>query len=64
MVNLEIREFSKKVVEIVNQSPLPIEVKRLSLIEVLQQVNLACDTVLQKEAEERGRENVEENIDE
>lgn len=60
MVNLTVREFSKAIIDFVNQSPLPIEIKRLCINDIAAQLQVAADerirdenipTALEQEAE-------------
>ena len=53
MENLKIREFSQAIINFVNDSPLPIEVKRLTLVEILHQIDSAANSILQREISER-----------
>ena len=55
MENLKIREFSQAIINFVNDSPLPIEVKRLTLVEILHQIDSAANSILQREIAERDR---------
>lgn len=55
MSNLEIREFSQAIINFVNDSPLPIEVKRLTLVEIVHQIDSAANSILQREISERDR---------
>ena len=43
MENLKIRKFQQEIINFVNQSDLPIEVKRLCLNEITAQVNAAAE---------------------
>lgn len=49
MVNLEIRKFKETIVTMVNASPLPIEVKRMTFNEVAQAINDAANTAVMEE---------------
>ena len=55
MENLKIREFSQAIINFVNDSPLPIEVKRLTLVEIVHQIDSATNSILQREIAERDR---------
>lgn len=55
MSNLEIREFSQAIINFVNSSQLPMEVKRLALADILHQLDSAASTILQNEIAERDR---------
>ena len=50
-MNLEIRKFREKIVNDINESELPIEVKRLVLKEVMSVVNETADNEIAKEQE-------------
>lgn len=43
MVNLKIRKFEQAIITFVNASQLPIEVKRLCLLDILNQVSQAAE---------------------
>lgn len=60
MGNLEIREFSQAIINYVNSSRLPIEVKRLALSDIMHQLDSAANTILQNEISERNRKEKEE----
>lgn len=49
MVNLEIREFSQSIVNFVNQSSLPVEIKRLCITEIATQIQSAADEQIRAE---------------
>ena len=49
MKNLEIREFSQAIINFVNQSTLPMEVKRLVLKDIMAQVEDETTKVLTEE---------------
>lgn len=53
MLNLEIREFSQSIINFVNASQLPMEVKRLALKDILSQVEAETNKVLQSELQSR-----------
>ena len=55
MSNLEIREFSQAIINFVNSSALPVEVKRLALADILHQLDSAANTILQNEISERDK---------
>lgn len=59
MSNLEIREFSKAIINFVNGSPLPVEVKRLALSDIMHQLDSAANTAIQGEIVERDRKEKE-----
>lgn len=60
MSNLEIREFSQAIINFVNGSQLPIEVKRLALADILRQVDSAASEIIRSEIEDRDMNNKEE----
>lgn len=62
MSNLEIREFSQAIINFVNQSTLPIEVKRLSLKDIMAQIETETNKVLTEEI--RYREEAQREADE
>lgn len=53
MNNLEIREFSQAIINFVNGSPLPVEVKRLVMADIMHQLDSAANAILQNEIAER-----------
>lgn len=55
MSNLEIREFSQAIINFINSSALPVEVKRLALSDIMHQLDSAANTILQNEIAERDR---------
>lgn len=55
MNNLEIREFSQAIINFVNGSPLPLEVKRLVMADIMHQLDSAANAILQNEIAERDR---------
>ena len=62
MSNLEIREFSQAIINFVNQSTLPIEVKRLALKDIMAQIETETNKVLTEEI--RYREEAQREADE
>lgn len=60
MMNLSIRMFEKSIIECVNASELPMEVKRLALKEVLAQVEKEADKLVQEELENGLQQNAVE----
>lgn len=60
MGNLEIREFSQAIIYFVNGSPLPVEVKRLALSDILHQIDSATNSILRNEIAERDKRVKEE----
>lgn len=59
MSNLEIREFSQAIINFVNSSALPVEVKRLALSDIMHQLDSASNTAIQGEIVERDRKEKE-----
>ena len=53
MKNLEIREFSQAIINFVNQSTLPMEVKRLALKDIIAQIETETNKVLTEELKAR-----------
>lgn len=62
MNSLQIREFSQSIINFVNASQLPIEVKRLALKDILAQVEEETTKVLTEEI--RYREEAQREADE
>ena len=62
MKNLEIREFSQAIMNFVNQSTLPMEVKRLALKDIMAQIETETTKVLTEEI--RYREEAQREADE
>ncbi len=64
MINLEIREFSQAIINFINRSPLPTEVKRLCLNDIaaqlLQEANTQIETEIQKRDQQVGNGNPEQ----
>lgn len=62
-MDLEIREFSQKLIKITNSSALPMEVKRLCFFEIMEQLkietNKCIDVQFQEkyEKEKKGEDN-------
>lgn len=52
MNNLDIIKFKQNLVDVINASELPIEVKRLCLNEVISVVNIECQRALAEEEKE------------
>lgn len=52
----ETRDFSNKIIEGINRSRLPIEIKRLCLYEIYQKVSAAADGEIQRQIAERDKE--------
>lgn len=51
-MDLMIMRFREKLVQDINESPLPLEVKRLVLSEIITKVEIATNEVIQKELKE------------
>lgn len=60
MSNLEVREFSQSIINFVNQSLLPIEVKRLCINDIAAQLQTAADAQLHNELIERNKRSARE----
>lgn len=60
MQNLEIREFSQAIINHTNASPLPVEVKRLALTDILHQLDEVAEDAIRSEIAERDRMEQEE----
>ena len=52
-MDLEIREFSQAIINYINASILPMEVKRLCLAEIMEQVNRESDVCINAQLSER-----------
>lgn len=59
-INKQIRDYQNRILEIVNEEPLPLEIKRLVLAEVINAVAKAADAMI--EQEEEGAEENEQSI--
>lgn len=55
-MDLQIREFSKAITDLVNSSELPAEVKRLALMEIAQKASRESDRVVISQIAERDKE--------
>ena len=66
-MNLIIRRFEQKLISCINDEPLPIELKRLVLKDILEQVeaesNKAINIELTNESVEQSSEEVSEDVD-
>lgn len=58
MVNAEIRRLRDTIIAVINASPLPIEVKRLVVSEIINNISKLSDDVINKEESEK--ENITE----
>lgn len=48
-MNLAIREFEQTIINFINQSPIPIETKRLVIKDIFYQIEKASDEVIKQE---------------
>lgn len=48
-MNLAIKQFKDKLIQLMNESQIPIEVKRLVLLELMVEVNRICEIELNNE---------------
>ena len=55
-MDLEIKMLRKKIVDDLNASAVPMEVKRLILLEILAEVKESVDKVLQLQLEEQNKQ--------
>ena len=55
-MDLEIKILRKKIVDDLNTSAVPMEVKRLILVEILAEVKESVDKVLQLQLEEQNKQ--------
>ena len=55
-MDLEIKMLRKKIVDDLNISAVPMEVKRLILVEILAEVKESVDKVLQLQLEEQNKQ--------
>ena len=53
MNDLKIREFQMSITSFINQSDLPMEVKRLCMLDILNQLQTAADTEIRQQIQER-----------
>ena len=63
-MDLEIREFKNAIVQFVNKSELPMEVKRLCLKEILDEVNIISDETIKAQIVLRNSKENENNLEE
>lgn len=56
MNSLEIREFEQAIVNLINECGLPMEIKRLIVNDIAEQINRAADNQINVELAERNRE--------
>lgn len=64
-MDLEIRQFTNAIINFINQSPLPMEVKRLALKDILAQVEDETNKLLQEQlkAQEKANTNAESEVE-
>lgn len=64
-MDLEIRQFTNTIINFINKSPLPMEVKRLSLKDILAQVEDETNKLLQEQlkARETANTNAESEVE-
>ena len=63
-INIAIRQFEQALIETINQNNLPIEIKRLAMLDVMRQVQSAADDFIQnaivaENKEEESNDNTE-----
>lgn len=63
-INVAIRQFEQTLIETINQNNLPIEIKRLAMLDVMRQVQSAADDFIQnaivaENKEEESNDNTE-----
>ena len=63
-MDLEIREFKNAIVQFVNKSALPMEVKRLCLKEILDEVNILSDETIKAQIVLRNSKENDNNLEE
>lgn len=56
-MNLEIREFEQTIIKYINETVLPIEVKRLVIRDIFNQIEEEANKVLQIEIDNKESEN-------
>lgn len=62
MLNVETRRFRETLIKATNESPLPIEIKRLVFMEVSGQIERASEDAIRQKIEEIEKESeVEDN---
>lgn len=55
-INKQIREYQNRLLEVVNEEQLPLEIKRLVLAEVMNAVSNAADAMVEQEEEDMKNE--------
>ncbi len=63
-MNLQIRTFKESLVNQINSSELPIEVKRMCVSEILQQLEIVSNEIVNKELLEIEKKKAEESNEE
>lgn len=63
-MNLKIREFKQSIINFVNASDLPVEVKFLVLADISNQTGIMANEQIKKEIAERNKKESEVNKDE
>jgi len=63
-INIAIRQFEQTLIATINQNDLPIEIKRLAMLDVMRQVQSAADDFIQnaivaENKEEESNDNTE-----
>lgn len=63
-INIVIRQFEQTLIATINQNDLPIEIKRLAMLDVMRQVQSAADDFIQnaivaENKEEESNDNTE-----
>lgn len=53
MNDLKIREFQMSITSFINQSDLPMEVKRLCMLDILNQLQTAADSEIRQQIQDR-----------
>lgn len=56
MNSLQIREFSQSIINFINENPLPLEIKRLAVKDIYQQISEASEKQIYQELEEKKKE--------
>ena len=62
MNSLEVRKFQQQIISFVNQSSLPLEVKRLCFLEITQQISEEAEKQVYAELEQERKNQVEEKL--
>lgn len=64
MNSLEIREMEAEIIKIVNDAPVPLEVKRLIMLDVMGKIESATTQEINEQLKEREAEKKEDNPEE